>query len=129
MSHRSIMRTSLIIGTLAGGAAGALAQSNYDGVYRGLTVPVETNETAAAPFCWGNAYMTTLQIANGAFRFTYNRRNEYVTGQVQANGKLLGSGDSLGGGVTLSGRIEGGDLTGKLRSHLCAYVLQLSRVQ
>ncbi len=102
----------------------------YDGTYVGLqTLTEDSAGNQNYSKCLKGPFKRRLVVKDGAVTYTYNPTYQgTVTGSVSADGDVTASASPPSGGVSLSGKIEGDDFTGKILSVICTYSLRLRRV-
>jgi len=102
--------------------------TTYDGKYIGQVTNVENIN--AQTECGAGGFLKTLTIQNGSFSLVYNAAHyETIKGTVGADGTISGFGTSSGGGIRLTGKIQGGAITGQVFSATCRYSYQLTKSQ
>ena len=109
----------------------ALAQSKkHDGIYAGSQTLAENGSVANYSKCLPGPFKRKLVVKDGAFTYTYNPTYQgQIAGTVNADGDLAAGASSQTEGVSLSGRIQGDDLTGEVWSLYCTYAIALKRVR
>ncbi len=113
----------LLLGTAFGSVAWAQGSAKFDGQYRGeLTLTKEIKENCTEPPL-GALY--PLRISRGEVRFVYVPRfDTTLTGRVDENGNFKASARVRKGVVSMSGRVQGNNITAYIVSPSCNYTFQ-----
>jgi hypothetical protein len=114
---------SLLFAAGLGGVAWAQGSARFDGQYVGeLTLAGTINGDCTTPPL-GAAY--PLTISGGVVRFKYVPRfDTTLTGTVDAKGNFKASRQLKSGLVSMTGHIEGSNLTANIVSPSCRYAFQ-----
>ena len=128
MVRLSVTVASLGTASVAGIDPTAAQTAQFDGVYAGTQTLTDKSSGHNYSKCLKGPFKRKLVVKDGAVTYVYNPTYEgTVTGTVSADGDVSGT-VSRGGGVSLSGRIQGNEFTGEVRSIICTYALQMKRV-
>ena len=113
----------LVLAAALASAAWAQGPSQFDGDYVGeLTLTGIVNGDCTKPPL-GSAY--PLSVSGGVVRFKYLPRFDTVlTGRIDPRGNFKATARTKSGVITMTGRVQAGNVSAKIESPSCLYSFQ-----